>query len=204
MSTKNDAAVSRREFLASGSTLLGGAWVMTQWPAIARAAHHAEAAGSAPAPAAFQFFTPAEALTVEALAAQIVPSGPTPGAREAHAVYFMDQAFRSFFADLAEGYRGGLREFEAKFRSVHPGALFAASDAASQTAYLMSVDRTPFFETTRFLTVLGMFSSPQYGGNFGGAGWNLLGFVDQHAFAPPFGYYDRDYAGFVPYSGKPV
>jgi len=27
-----------------------------------------------------------------------------------------------------------------------------------------------------------------------------MGFVDQHAFAPPFGYYDAQYQGFVPYS----
>ena len=29
------------------------------------------------------------------------------------------------------------------------------------------------------------------------AGWKLLGFEDLHAFQPPFGYYDRDYPGFV-------
>jgi Gluconate 2-dehydrogenase subunit 3 len=62
------------------------------------------------------------------------------------------------------------------------------------------LDGTPFFETTRFLTVLGLFSSPKYGGNYQGSGWKLMGFVDQHAFAPPFGYYDAQYEGFVPYS----
>ena len=30
-------------------------------------------------------------------------------------------------------------------------------------------------------------------------GWKLIGFSDEHAFQPPFGHYDRDYGGFVPY-----
>ena len=42
-----------------------------------------------------------------------------------------------------------------------------------------------------------MFSLPEYGGNRDGVGWKLLGFEDQHVFQPPFGYYDRDYPGFV-------
>ena len=51
---------------------------------------------------------------------------------------------------------------------------------------------------------VGMFTSPQYGGNYQGSGWKMMGFADQHAFAPPFGYYDREYTGFVPYSGSPT
>jgi hypothetical protein len=27
----------------------------------------------------------------------------------------------------------------------------------------------------------------------------MMGFVDQHAFIPPFGHYDAEYKGFVPY-----
>ena len=30
-----------------------------------------------------------------------------------------------------------------------------------------------------------------------GVGWKLIGFEDRHVFQPPFGYYDRDYPGFV-------
>jgi gluconate 2-dehydrogenase gamma chain len=67
---------------------------------------------------------------------------------------------------------------------------------------LKTADQGPFFETTRMLTVLGMFSSPRYGGNYQGSGWQLMGFVDQHAFTPPFGYYDARYTGFVPYPDK--
>ncbi len=42
-----------------------------------------------------------------------------------------------------------------------------------------------------------MFTAPTYGGNRDGLGWKLIGFEAQHVFQPPFGYYDRDYPGFV-------
>jgi gluconate 2-dehydrogenase gamma chain len=204
MSAKFDETVSRRGFLLSTGSLLGGAWLAAEWPVIAHAAHQAQAAAASGGPDAFKHFTREEAATVDAIAAQIVPSGATPGAREAHAVYFMDLAFGSFFAGMAQDYRAGLATFEAAFRETHPAfAGFAAADNETQIAHLMTVDRTPFFETTRFLTVLGMFSSPKYGGNFDAAGWKLLGFEDQHAFAPPFGYYDREYPGFMPYDKAP-
>ena len=80
----------------------------------------------------------------------------------------------------------------------HPDAAsFASLTSAQQIEYLTSVERTPFFDTTRLLTLLGLFSMPEYGGNRNGVGWKLIGFDDQHAFQPPFGYYDRDYPGFV-------
>ena len=62
---------------------------------------------------------------------------------------------------------------------------------------MRTVEQTPFFEQMRLLTLLGMFSSPAYGGNVDGAGWKLLGFEDRHVFEPPFGWYDRDYPGFA-------
>jgi hypothetical protein len=195
MNTDND--LSRRQFLLAGSGLFGTAWLAAQWPAIAQAAHHAEAAAAAPS--GFVFLDPAQAADVEALCAQIVPSGATPGAKEAHAVYFIDQSLASYFGGMAADFRAGLSDFQHQFAARGHGA-FASASADQQHAFLSSVDRTPFFEMTRFLTILGMFSSPQYGGNFQGSGWKLLGFVDQHAFAPPFGYYDKDYAGFVPYA----
>ena len=47
-----------------------------------------------------------------------------------------------------------------------------------------------------------MFSSPKYGGNYNEVGWKMLGFVDEHVFSPPFGYYDAQYTGFVPYTAE--
>ncbi len=187
--------------MLSGGGLLSSVWIAAQWPAITAAAHHAQDASAVSAPLAFEFLSAAEAADVEAIAAQIVPSGATPGAREAHAVYFVDRALATFFSAWAPDFRLGLGDFRAKFRESNPAAAsFAQASSAAQIAWLERVDRSPFFESVRTLTLLGMFSSPKYGGNFRGIGWSMMGFADQHAFSPPFGYYDRDYGGFVPYS----
>jgi gluconate 2-dehydrogenase gamma chain len=194
---------SRRSFLLSTGGLLTSAWLGTHWSAIAAAAHHAEEMAAAPTPVGFQFFSPSEGADVAAIAAQIVPSGEAPGAREAHAVYFIDRALSTFFAGWAADYRTGLADFQVKFHAANPAAAsFAAASSDEQIAFLKSVDHTPFFETARTLTLLGMFTSPKYGGNFQGSGWKLMGFEDQHIFAPPFGYYDAEYTGFVSYTEK--
>lgn len=128
-----------------------------------------------------------------------MPSGATPGAREAHAVYFIDRSLSGYFAPMAPDYAHGLAEFQKQFQTVHAGASFAAATSDAQMAFLKQVDTTPFFDTTRMLTVLGMFTSPKYGGNYLLSGWKMMGFADQHAFTPPFGHYDAEYKGFVPY-----
>jgi hypothetical protein len=201
---------SRRSFLRSTGSLFTTAWLGTQWAAITAAAHHAEDMAAADLAAApqwkgFQFLSDSEAKDVDALAGQIVPSGATPGAREAHAVYFIDRAMSTFFSGWSAEFRTGLAEFQSLFHTLYPGSsAFAASGEGTQIAFLKTVDRTPFFETARMLTVLGMFSSPKYGGNTEGAGWKMMGFEDRHAFAPPFGHYDAIYTGFVPYPEKPA
>jgi hypothetical protein len=208
--TDNPAGTSRRSFLLSTGSLVSTAWLGTQWAAITAAAHDASdmaAADAAAAPAwkGFQFLSESESKDVDAIAAQIVPSGATPGAREAHAVYFIERAMSTFFAAWSTEFRAGLAEFQSKFRALHPEATsFAGAASGVQIAFLKTVDQTPFFETARMLTVLGMFSSPKYGGNTEGIGWKMMGFEDRHAFAPPFGYYDGNYTGFVPYPEKPV
>lgn len=144
------------------------------------------------------FLSAAEAADVDAVAAQIIPSDDTPGAREAGVVFFIDRALATFLSQLASDYRVALRAFQAAFRDRHSGvASFASLPSERQVEYLETVDQTPFFEMTRLLTQLGMFSLPGYGGNRDSAGWRLIGFEDRHFFQPPFGYYDREYPGFV-------
>ena len=195
-------ANSRRSFLLSSGGLLTSVWIAAHWPAIA-AAHHAADTTAVSAPAGFEFLNTADAADIEAISAQIVPSGATAGAREAHAVYFIDRALATFFAAWSQDVRAGLAEFRSAYRAANPSsASFAKAAPDAQLAYLRTVDRTPFFETVRTLTLLGMFTLPQYGGNYQGSGWKMMGFADQHAFTPPFGYYDREYSGFVPYGSS--
>jgi gluconate 2-dehydrogenase gamma chain len=200
MNSGNDAGDgSRRAFLLSSGGWLTSAWIATHWPAIAAAAHHADAVSSAPV--GFEFLNAPDAADVHAIAAQIVPSGATPGATETHAVHFIDRALATFFTDWSLDFRAGLKELQSGFRAANPATpSFAEAGSEAQIAYLKKIDGTAFFGTVRTLTLLGMFTSPKYGGNFQGNGWKLMGFADQHAFTPPFGYYDREYTGFVPYS----
>ena len=63
--------------------------------------------------AKFAFFTPEQAVEVEAMAAEIIPTDETPGAREAHVVAFIDRALVTFERDRQEDYRKGLDELAA-------------------------------------------------------------------------------------------
>ena len=64
---------------------------------------------------------------------------------------------------------------------------FADLDVAAQSAYLKTIEATPFFGRMRLLTVAGLLALPSYGGNEDKVGWKLVGFVDRHAWQPPFG-----------------
>jgi gluconate 2-dehydrogenase gamma chain len=195
---------SRRQFIAAIGNLASVAWLTMNWPQIANAAEPEEHAGHGPAApgAALATLSPAEAAEIDAISNLIVPGGDTPGARQARALYFIDNALGSFWAAQLPSFREGLAEFASAF-AAHSGTatLFSAAPEAQQTAFLHEVDETPFFLAVRRLTVLGMIALPKYGGNHEYAGWKMLGVVNRHFWAPPFGYYDRDYAGFVPYPG---
>ena len=189
--------ISRRSLLQAVGVTIATAAIPLGWAEIAEAMDAAQRITPGAA-AALSFLTAAEAADVEAVAAQIVPTDDTPGAREAGAVYFIDKALATFFSQLATDYRRQLVAFQEACRTQHPAAgSFAALTSAQQIAFLTGVDQTPFFTTTRLLTLLGMFSLPEYGGNRNGLGWKLLGFEDAHVFTSPFGYYDRDYPGFA-------
>ena len=194
----NDATLSRRSLLQAIAATLATASLPIGWTEIAQGMDRADAAAQSGGDARISFLTPAEAADVEAVAAQIIPTDDSPGAREAGVVYFIDRALATFFSQLAGDYRAQLAAFQTAFREQHPAVpSFASFPSAEQIEYLKEVAQTPFFAMTRLLTLLGMFSLPAYGGNRDGVGWKLMGFQDAHFFRPPFGYYDRDYPGFV-------
>jgi gluconate 2-dehydrogenase gamma chain len=191
------ANLSRRSLLQAIAAIIAAAATPLGWAEVAQAmdAHTAPLTG---ADQKLAFFSSSDASDVEAVAAQIVPTDDSPGAREAGAVYFIDRALSSFFSQLGGDYRSQLSAFQAACCKQHPeAASFASLSSRQQVEFLKTIDQTPFFNTTRLLTLLGMFSLPSYGGNRGGVGWKLIGFEDAHVFQAPFGYYDRDYPGFV-------
>jgi gluconate 2-dehydrogenase gamma chain len=198
MSDSHDNPTSRdtrRDFLRGAGEILAVTWVAGNWPAIAAAQAHAASAASS-GRAALVFLSAADAADVESIAAQIVPSDDTPGAREAGALYFIDRSMRTWLAGRAGDFRAGLRDFQTRFAAAHSGTAFASADDTTQRAFLTANEASEFFNSVRMLTLVGLFALPKYGGNRDAIGWRLIGFEDQHVFAPPFGYYDRDYPGF--------
>lgn len=193
----NDNETSRRGFLLGSGGALGGALLALHWPALAAAAGHAHAAASGRIDHTFRVLSPAQARDVAAIASQIVPSGDTPGAREAGVVYFIDHVHAGIYAPYAREFLTQLDHFRSEYaRGRADGPAFADLDAASQAACLATIEATPFFGRMRLLTVAGLLALPSYGGNENGIGWKLVGFVDQHAWQPPFGHYDAGYPGF--------
>lgn len=196
---------TRRQFLSAGMTLAGAGLINLDWAQVASAAEHADHMANdavVSTPAGFSTLTAAEAVQVEAIASQIIPSGDMPGAREAGVVYFIDRALGSFFAAELPAFRKGLEDFQRDFTAHGSNAKpFSAVGSARQVAWLHEVEGSSFFNTVRRLALLGLVALPKYGGNRDKLGWKLLGFEDRHFWQPPFGHYDADYPGFEPYPG---
>ena len=213
----NKRRTSRRFVLVGAASGLSSAWLASNWPGILAAQERARQAAKSGQPAEFGFFSPAQAVEVEAMAAQIIPSDSTPGAREARVVHFIDQALITFARDTQARYTQGLKDLQMKTRELFPGAdrikpqsphggddrgfppgsalEFSGLASAQQVQLLKAIERTEFFTLVRQHTIMGFFSDPKYGGNYNKVGWKLVGFEDKFAFEPPFGYYDRDYKG---------
>ena len=207
-------SVSRRHFLSRSISGLSAAWAATHWPAVLAAAEHAHAAASSPVPPKLEFFTPEEAKEIDAITSRIIPSGDTPGAREAGTVYFIDRGLTTFAVEERKTYRDGLPELQARVAEMFPSvSKFSALTADQQDEVLHSFDDSSqqgpqqrrfrsrpgagnFFETLRQHTIVAFLIDPDYGGNRDGVGWKVIGREREHMFQAPFGYYDKDYPGW--------
>jgi len=141
----------------------------------------------------FRVLSDPEAADLEAIAARILPSGDSPGAREAGVIYFIDVALADLEAESLDLVREGLTELRREIRNDYGASSFVTLDEAQQIEALKAIQDTPFFGTVRYLTLAGMFSHPTYGGNRNEVGWDLIGF-NQRPAPPPFGYYDAEYS----------
>jgi gluconate 2-dehydrogenase gamma chain len=182
----------RRSFLAGSAAGLSSTWIAANWSGILAAQEHAQRA-VASAPGKFEFFSPEQAAEVEAVAAQIIPTDDTPGAREAGAVYFIDRALTTFDRERQAVYTQELPNLQAKARELFPNATkFSALNQGQQTQVLKAIEKTPFFAQVRTHTITGFLANPEYGGNKNEAGWKLIGFDGKFRYERPFGYYDAE------------
>ena len=188
-----DSQWSRREFLA-GSGGLASTLLSRGLPALL--AVSGTACSARDSGAAFETLTADEGRALEAIAARILPTTDTPGAREAGVVWFFDKSFGSIMQDRLAFARSGLAELEAEVAEEFPGVQrFADLAETDQDTFLRARENTPFFRMVHFMTLAGFFGMSSYGGNRDQVGWQLIGFPTAHhnAWQPPFGYYDAEY-----------
>lgn len=134
---------------------------------------------------ALLFLNEAEAATVDALAAAIVPGDESdPGAREAGVVTYIDRGLAGFFREQQGFYREALRELDRHCAKRYDRR-FVQLGLADQNDVLAELDGWAqagtgmlgkLFALVREHTVQGMFCDPAYGGNRDGVGWRLVGF----------------------------
>jgi len=135
---------------------------------------------------ALETFTAAEAATIEAMVARLIPSDENgPGAREARAAHYIDRALSGALASSLEAYRNGLGAVDSYARA-SKGAPFAQLSTQDQDAVLSDMENnvatgfaptaSTFFNLVRAHTIQGTFSDPYYGGNANFVGWDLIGY----------------------------
>jgi len=186
---------SRRAFLVdsvSGVTGLSTAWLLSNYSGILEAEEFAQQAASKwTTTPRLAFFNDAQAADIEAMAAQIIPTDDTPGAREARVIFFIDRALVTFERDARPVYIQGVQDLQAKTKELFPSASkFSALTSPQQIQVLTAIEKSPFFNAVRNHTVIGFFASPIHGGNHNKVGWKLIAYDDSLDFKPPFGYYD--------------
>jgi gluconate 2-dehydrogenase gamma chain len=153
---------------------------------------------------ALETLTAAEADTLEAIVARLIPSDANgPGAAEARAAHYIDRALTGPLRASREAYAAGLAAIDSYALS-SKGATFAKLSASYQDAVLTDMEKNAaagfvpnsatFFNLLRTHTIQGTFCDPYYGGNASFAGWDLIGYPgirmvvgedEQHMKAPP-------------------
>jgi gluconate 2-dehydrogenase gamma chain len=135
---------------------------------------------------ALETLTAAEADTLEAIVARLIPTDENgPGATEARAAHYIDRALTGPLRGSRAAYAANLAALDAYAQS-SKGAPFAKLNAAEQDAVLADMEKnvatgfTPsaaaFFALVRTHTIQGTFCDPYYGGNADFVGWDLLGY----------------------------
>jgi gluconate 2-dehydrogenase gamma chain len=124
----------------------------------------------------WRFFNDDQARTVEAITAQLIPSGPDPGAKEAGCVYYIDQQLSRRFRKHQKSYREGLAEVDHISRKSHNKPFVELSDE-QQVEVLNAIEENAkaFFQLILAHTRQGFYGDPRHGGNRNRVSWKMLG-----------------------------
>jgi gluconate 2-dehydrogenase gamma chain len=183
--------VSRRHLFKQVGLAGAAAAVSAAVPAAA-AAQTPAAPGPQPTPPAaprleaLETLTAAEADTLEAIVARLIPTDENgPGATEARAAHYIDRALTGPLRGARASYAANLAALDT-YAQAKKGAPFAKLNPAEQDAVLTEMEKnvatgfTPnaaaFFALVRTHTIQGTFCDPYYGGNADFVGWDLIGY----------------------------
>lgn len=176
----------RRLFRQAGAA--GAAVIAAPALSPAQTLHHETAASppSRPSAAARETLTAAEAETLVAIVARLIPADENgPGAAEAGAAIYIDRALSGQLRSSREVYAVGLAAV-GDYALATKGAAFADLPAVDQDAVLTALEKNTaaglmadgpgFFALVRNHTIQGTFCDPYYGGNADFIGWDLVGY----------------------------
>jgi gluconate 2-dehydrogenase gamma chain len=129
-----------------------------------------------PSTGLWRFFTADQARTVEAITAQLIPSGPGPGAREAGVVYYIDIQLSRRFRKHQKTYLDGLGSVDNLSRAAH-GKRFVELPDDHQIDVLNTLEEKSkgFFQLILTHTRQGFYGDPRHGGNRNRVSWKMLG-----------------------------
>jgi gluconate 2-dehydrogenase gamma chain len=173
-----------RQVGAAGAVAAMSGAPLTTSPISAQAQHAMPAA--APQLEALETLTAAEADTLEAVCARLIPSDENgPGAAEARAAHYIDRALTGPLRTSRDAYAAGLAAIDVYAQSAK-GAPFAKLSPRDQDAVLADMEKNvatgfmpnaaTFFNLVRTHTIQGTFCDPYYGGNANFVGWDLVGY----------------------------
>jgi gluconate 2-dehydrogenase gamma chain len=188
----NDIQITRRLFLQKTADAARTSLFVLSLPTIMTSSAFASEAMQM-ASTTLSVLNADEALEFTAIAARIIPTDETPGATEAGVIYFIDHVLGTSRTEALAPMREGHSALKAQAQSTYGIATFSSLQPEQQDALLTAIEDTAFFGTMRYMTIAGMFSLPEYGGNRNHAGWDLIGFDHAHVWSPPFGFYDAEY-----------
>jgi gluconate 2-dehydrogenase gamma chain len=135
---------------------------------------------------ALETLTAAEADTLEAICARLIPSDMNgPGAAEARAAHYIDRALTGPLRASRDAYAAGLAAIDV-YAQASKGVTFAKLSPRDQDAVLTDMEKNvatgfwpnaaTFFALVRAHTIQGTFCDPYYGGNADFVGWDLIGY----------------------------
>ena len=134
---------SRREFVTTSAAALASLWLLADPQEIDESLRQAARARSGQ-PVALEAFSAEEAADVDAIAAQIIPTDDTPGAREAHVLTFIDHSLANWGSSQKPDFLKGLAALNSEVEARWPGTgRFSKLSPDHQVEILKAWDKDP-------------------------------------------------------------